>query len=529
MSECEVAGFALPEDGWFNIATRGEWPHKPTGLTQIIDDIAADEIIKAFTEFRAAPNWPGVLVDFDHQSLDQDKPTVAAGWIVDLQKRDNGLWAQIRWSDIGQKAIEGGRYRFISPVWRSSDCAKLDNDRVRPLKLMNCAVTNDPNIRGLFPLSNSAKVTTTISAPPMDIAPTMQGTPTNPDTKPAPPSGRAMSIPAPFSNAILANRTAWTPAETRRRYRFALANAGAMSDDQRRAMFARMGQGGPGDHGYGYAAPSASVDPEPRPNPFAAQTEALRQQRDYLKASLKPAPERPHGFNPVDVDAVVKAAMSKPGATATDIIAARDTAKAENEQRKKAWRSIEDYYRNAYKDKAAGERALQKYEERMERQYKADLADWQKLTEKTNAQIAELDSKIIATEAKAKARDWDDTDDAATRAQKERDRLRRQQIEQDRIAERQRQAEEKALKEEAQRPIEEARREAIKPKLFWTLVEQGNKAAAMQLYPNVNYAQAISELNQIKAGIGQGTNDKTAQAFLAEFRQKPPPMVNVPL
>ena len=111
----EPAPFSLPNDGWFHIAAFGEWPHKPTGLTQIIDDIAADEIIKAFTEFRAAPNWPGVLIDFDHQSLDVDKPTVAAGWIVDLAKRDNGLWAQVRWSDIGRKSIEGGRYRFISP------------------------------------------------------------------------------------------------------------------------------------------------------------------------------------------------------------------------------------------------------------------------------------------------------------------------------------------------------------------------------------------------------------------------------
>ena len=183
--------FILPEDGWFHIAAFGEWPHKPTGLTQIIDEESVDEIIKAFTEFAAAPNWPGVLVDFDHQSLDQDKPTVAAGWIIGLQKRPTGLWAQVRWSDLGRKSLEGGRYRFISPVWRSSDCAKLGDDRIRPLKLMNCAVTNDPNIKGLFPLSNSAKADAPIVAPPMEI----------PQTTEAPPSSRAkptVSIPAAF-------------------------------------------------------------------------------------------------------------------------------------------------------------------------------------------------------------------------------------------------------------------------------------------------------------------------------------------
>jgi len=183
--------FILPEDGWFHIAAFGEWPHKPTGLTQIIDEESVDEIIKAFTEFAAAPNWPGVLVDFDHQSLDQDKPTVAAGWIIGLAKRPTGLWAQVRWSDLGRKSLEGGRYRFISPVWRSSDCAKLGDDRIRPLKLMNCAVTNDPNIKGLFPLSNSAKADAPIVAPPMEI----------PQTTEAPPSSRAkptVSIPAAF-------------------------------------------------------------------------------------------------------------------------------------------------------------------------------------------------------------------------------------------------------------------------------------------------------------------------------------------
>lgn len=161
--------FTLAEDGWFHIATPGEWPHKPTGLTQILDDEAMSEIVKAFVEFKAAPNWPGVLIDFDHQSLDQDKPTTAAGWISDLESRDTGLWARVRWSDIGRKSIEGGRYRFISPVWKSTDCKMLGEDRIRPLKLMNCAVTNDPNIKGLFPLSNSATAPIEFTAPAMPI------------------------------------------------------------------------------------------------------------------------------------------------------------------------------------------------------------------------------------------------------------------------------------------------------------------------------------------------------------------------
>ena len=149
MEDAVMTGFAIPEDGWFHIATPGEWPHKPTGLVQVLDDEAMESIVTGFTEHSQQPNWPGVLIDFDHQSLDQHKPTVAAGWIVEMEKRPTGIWARIRWSDLGRKSIEGGRYRFISPVWKSSDCAKLEGDRIRPLKLMNCAVTNEDRDREL--------------------------------------------------------------------------------------------------------------------------------------------------------------------------------------------------------------------------------------------------------------------------------------------------------------------------------------------------------------------------------------------
>ncbi|MCH8512323.1 MAG: hypothetical protein LAT83_11820 [Kiritimatiellae bacterium] len=42
----------------------------------------------------------------------------------------------------------------MSPVWSRSDCVDLGDDRVRPVRLLNAAVTNDPNLKGLVPLSN---------------------------------------------------------------------------------------------------------------------------------------------------------------------------------------------------------------------------------------------------------------------------------------------------------------------------------------------------------------------------------------
>ncbi|QHI70139.1 phage protease [Tichowtungia aerotolerans] len=149
--------FELPEDGWYQLAPLGEFPHAAAGVTQIIDEAACNRMVTAFETIKnASDNFPGLLIDFDHFSLDAAKHSEAAGWITDLKLIPNGggLFAQIRWSDTGEAAVKGGRYRFLSPVWAKSDCEDLGNDRLRPVCLLNAAVTNDPNLKGILPLSN---------------------------------------------------------------------------------------------------------------------------------------------------------------------------------------------------------------------------------------------------------------------------------------------------------------------------------------------------------------------------------------
>jgi len=175
--------FELPEDGWYQLAPLGEFPHAAAGITQIIDEAACGQMVSAFeTVKNSSGNFPGLLIDFDHFSLDAAKHSEAAGWITDLKfvssvpqasslpqsptsnsshstthNLHGGLFAQIRWTDTGEAAVKGGRYRFLSPVWAKSDCEDLGNDRLRPVRLLNAAVTNDPNLKGILPLSNRSE------------------------------------------------------------------------------------------------------------------------------------------------------------------------------------------------------------------------------------------------------------------------------------------------------------------------------------------------------------------------------------
>jgi phage I-like protein len=152
--------FEMPVDGWFHLAPFGEFPNvlddgkKKEKVVQKIDYSATDTMVNRFRQESAEPNFPGLRIDYDHFSYDPEKSSEAAGWITDLQNREDGLWAKVRWSDLGEAAVKGGRYRFLSPVWNPADCQPLGNGRLRPLRLESAGLTNDPNLKGLAPLSN---------------------------------------------------------------------------------------------------------------------------------------------------------------------------------------------------------------------------------------------------------------------------------------------------------------------------------------------------------------------------------------
>ncbi len=151
--------FVLATDGWAQITPCGEFPHAGAGVTQVIDRAACDAIAAEFNARKTAANFPGVLVDFDHFSLDTGQSSEAAGWITELESRDTGLWARVRWSDAGLVAVQGGRFRLMSPVFPPpSQCEDLGGGRIRPRALVSVALTNEPNIKGGRPLANRQPV-----------------------------------------------------------------------------------------------------------------------------------------------------------------------------------------------------------------------------------------------------------------------------------------------------------------------------------------------------------------------------------
>ncbi len=140
--------FEFPVDNWYLIAPIGDHPHSESGLVQVVDRESVEAMANSM------PAGKELLVDFDHESWSGDKRTTAGGWIQNLAARAEGLWAQIRWSGSGRRALRNGDYRFISPVWTFANCQQIDPTHVRPLKLSDAGLTNRPNLSGLPAMSN---------------------------------------------------------------------------------------------------------------------------------------------------------------------------------------------------------------------------------------------------------------------------------------------------------------------------------------------------------------------------------------
>jgi phage I-like protein len=154
----------LPTDGWYEIETAGQHFNATAGVVQALDAEAFASIVNRFATAAAKPNFAGLLIDQDHFSLDPEKSSEAFGWLKEVRNREGHLEGRIEWTDIGQPAVEKGRFKFFSTVYEAADVVKIGTKKiknrdypvVRPLALDRLALTNDPNNKGGKPISNRA-------------------------------------------------------------------------------------------------------------------------------------------------------------------------------------------------------------------------------------------------------------------------------------------------------------------------------------------------------------------------------------
>lgn len=106
---------------------------------------------------QAASRSTDIAIDYEHQTLLADRngqPAPAAGWVDprSLEWRDDGLYGAVTWTERARAMIEGGEYRYLSPVF------PYDAETGAVLDLLHLALTNTPAIDEGIPQLAAARL-----------------------------------------------------------------------------------------------------------------------------------------------------------------------------------------------------------------------------------------------------------------------------------------------------------------------------------------------------------------------------------
>jgi len=137
----------VPE--WIHVLPIGSYKH-PKGLLRITES----EAQKVVQNFKDDPR--DLVLDYEHQSLNtiaNGQPAPAAGWIKELELREDGVWAKVEWTERAKEHIKNKEYKYVSPVYVPDYKDPKTGESVGP-KLVSVALTNTPFLPDLKPIVN---------------------------------------------------------------------------------------------------------------------------------------------------------------------------------------------------------------------------------------------------------------------------------------------------------------------------------------------------------------------------------------
>lgn len=144
----------LPSGTFSGRDGRGPWHCTPS------------DVIARTREYQGGVDIP---VDYDHQlehAAQNGRPAPAAGWISELEARDDGVWGRVEWTDRAREHLAAREFRYLSPVFYHETDGEV-------LLLESAALTNVPNLTGLKALARTDGPHFSQGEPDMDILKTL--------------------------------------------------------------------------------------------------------------------------------------------------------------------------------------------------------------------------------------------------------------------------------------------------------------------------------------------------------------------
>jgi hypothetical protein len=137
--------FKTEDDGWVRLSNYGEFPHSQ-GLQRFMRADAM-QLVNEFNSLLGSPRRmlgiPWYIGHPDHPIFKDRYPdTKAYGRIKGLDAREEGLFANVKWSAAGEELIRSEAFHGHSVNWG----CRLINGAYVPVRLKSVGFTNEPNI-----------------------------------------------------------------------------------------------------------------------------------------------------------------------------------------------------------------------------------------------------------------------------------------------------------------------------------------------------------------------------------------------
>jgi phage I-like protein len=148
------------------IAPFGQWKGYKDGKGNLIefkiDRQIAEQAVAYHRQLKEFFPDRDLVIDYEHQTSD-DEIAPAAGWLhSDIYLKEDGIYGRVKsWTKRAEEFIRNKEYRYLSPVLLFNDVDKTTGERI-PLRVKNIALTNEPFLDQIKPITAKDNAETTI-------------------------------------------------------------------------------------------------------------------------------------------------------------------------------------------------------------------------------------------------------------------------------------------------------------------------------------------------------------------------------
>lgn len=133
--------------GWVHLLPKGTFTGLDGRGPYIADDLGA-----IIAQSRRSAGKRQMVIDYDHATdRGRDRPgnpAPAAGWIIGMQAREDGVWGLVEWTQRAAEHLAQREYRYLSPVITHS------RQTGQVGAILRASLTNVPNLDQLTALAS---------------------------------------------------------------------------------------------------------------------------------------------------------------------------------------------------------------------------------------------------------------------------------------------------------------------------------------------------------------------------------------